>query len=169
MFWYIREASVAILVANLPILWGVLRDIFPALRSLSGTSSKPSQLPHSHTGGSRVRPSALSSPTTTGTGLPPHYSKPFAGTTVTTTERTSDGSDADSTDAPAYELDEKPRGTSVASDERGLRDAAAWAGLSRGGAGGIRAEVTIDIEREAARDDDWARPLRQVKIVGPAT
>jgi hypothetical protein len=33
MLWYIREASVAVYVANLPILWPTLREWFPFLRN----------------------------------------------------------------------------------------------------------------------------------------
>lgn len=31
--WYFREASVSVYVTNLPALWTMLRDVFPALRS----------------------------------------------------------------------------------------------------------------------------------------
>lgn len=33
MLWYIREASVAVYVANLPIIWPMLREWFPYLRN----------------------------------------------------------------------------------------------------------------------------------------
>ncbi|KAL8316647.1 hypothetical protein RB597_000515 [Gaeumannomyces tritici] len=39
MLWYMREASVAIYVANIPVLWPVLRDWCPCLRRLFGASS----------------------------------------------------------------------------------------------------------------------------------
>jgi hypothetical protein len=32
MNWYFREATVAILVTNLPLIWSLLRDVFPALK-----------------------------------------------------------------------------------------------------------------------------------------
>jgi hypothetical protein len=35
MLWYTREASVAVYVANLPMIWPLLRDWFPCLRSLT--------------------------------------------------------------------------------------------------------------------------------------
>ncbi|KAL5359071.1 hypothetical protein BJX96DRAFT_147722 [Aspergillus floccosus] len=37
MNWYFREATVAILVTNLPLIWSLLRDVFPALRSWSAS------------------------------------------------------------------------------------------------------------------------------------
>ncbi|KAF9890787.1 hypothetical protein FE257_005357 [Aspergillus nanangensis] len=37
MNWYFREATVAILVTNLPLIWSLLRDVFPALRSWTGS------------------------------------------------------------------------------------------------------------------------------------
>lgn len=36
MNWYFREATVAMLVTNLPLVWSLLRDIFPALKSWTG-------------------------------------------------------------------------------------------------------------------------------------
>ncbi len=35
MLWYVREASVAVYVSNLPMIWPLLRDWFPCLRALS--------------------------------------------------------------------------------------------------------------------------------------
>lgn len=35
MLWYIREASVAVYVSNLPMIWPLLRDWFPGLKYLS--------------------------------------------------------------------------------------------------------------------------------------
>lgn len=40
MNWYFREATVAILVTNLPLVWSLLRDVFPALKSWSGGSKR---------------------------------------------------------------------------------------------------------------------------------
>lgn len=34
MFWYVREASVAVYVSNLPMIWPLLREWFPCLRRL---------------------------------------------------------------------------------------------------------------------------------------
>lgn len=40
MNWYYREATVAILVTNLPLIWSLIRDVFPVLRSWSGGSKR---------------------------------------------------------------------------------------------------------------------------------
>jgi hypothetical protein len=40
MNWYFREATVAVLVTNLPLVWSLLRDVFPALKSWTGGSKK---------------------------------------------------------------------------------------------------------------------------------
>ncbi|PWY90119.1 UbiD family decarboxylase [Aspergillus heteromorphus CBS 117.55] len=40
MNWYFREATVAILVTNLPLIWSLLRDVFPALKSWTGGSRR---------------------------------------------------------------------------------------------------------------------------------
>jgi hypothetical protein len=41
MNWYFREATVAILVTNIPLVWSLLRDVFPGiLRSWTGGSKK---------------------------------------------------------------------------------------------------------------------------------
>lgn len=40
MNWYFREATVSMLVTNLPLVWSLLREIFPAIRSRSGGSKK---------------------------------------------------------------------------------------------------------------------------------
>ena len=40
MNWYFREATVAILVTNIPLVWSLLRDVFPALKSWTGGSQR---------------------------------------------------------------------------------------------------------------------------------
>ncbi|KAE8145204.1 hypothetical protein BDV25DRAFT_170723 [Aspergillus avenaceus] len=40
MSWYFREATVAVLVTNLPLIWSLLRDVFPALKSWTGGSKR---------------------------------------------------------------------------------------------------------------------------------
>lgn len=40
MNWYFREATVAILVTNLPLVWSLLRDVFPVLKSWTGGSKR---------------------------------------------------------------------------------------------------------------------------------
>lgn len=42
MLWYVREASVAVYVSNLPMIWPLLREWFPCLRKLTpGVASPP--------------------------------------------------------------------------------------------------------------------------------
>ncbi|KAE8351262.1 hypothetical protein BDV28DRAFT_158888 [Aspergillus coremiiformis] len=43
MNWYFREATVAILVTNLPLIWSLLRDVFPALQSWTGGSKRAAE------------------------------------------------------------------------------------------------------------------------------
>ncbi|PNS16340.1 hypothetical protein CAC42_6447 [Sphaceloma murrayae] len=44
MYWYIREASVAVYVSNLPCIWPLLREMIPGLKSVfGGTTSKTSK------------------------------------------------------------------------------------------------------------------------------
>lgn len=38
MNWYFREATVAVLVTNIPLVWSLLRDVFPSLKSWTGGS-----------------------------------------------------------------------------------------------------------------------------------
>lgn len=37
MNWYFRESTVAMLVTNLPLVWSLFREIFPAIRSWTGS------------------------------------------------------------------------------------------------------------------------------------
>ncbi|KAI0997986.1 hypothetical protein K3495_g10202 [Podosphaera aphanis] len=41
MLWYTREASVAVYVSNLPLIWPLLRELFPILKSLAPRSKAP--------------------------------------------------------------------------------------------------------------------------------
>lgn len=54
MYWYVREVSTAVIVANMPHLWALMRRTFnlraflshsSVLRSRLGTSSRPDTLP----------------------------------------------------------------------------------------------------------------------------
>lgn len=60
MNWYFREATVAILVTNLPLVWSLLRDVFPALKSWSGGSKRGTDRyksgPWTSKGGSNMPP-----------------------------------------------------------------------------------------------------------------
>jgi hypothetical protein len=48
-FWYIREASTAILVANMPMCWALMRRIFNLRSFNGGSSSTRSRNAHTHT------------------------------------------------------------------------------------------------------------------------
>lgn len=52
-FWYIREASTAIYVANIPLCWPLMRRVFN-LRSFNGHSSKTGTNSHQMMSGSRL-------------------------------------------------------------------------------------------------------------------
>ncbi|KAK2028950.1 hypothetical protein LX32DRAFT_693587 [Colletotrichum zoysiae] len=41
MLWYVREASVAVCVSNLPLVWPLLREWFPCLRALTAPGEVP--------------------------------------------------------------------------------------------------------------------------------
>jgi hypothetical protein len=55
MNWYFREATVAMLVTNLPLTWSLIRDIFPGLKSWANADSnlKPATWPRSSRSGTR--------------------------------------------------------------------------------------------------------------------
>ncbi|KAI6248186.1 hypothetical protein HI914_03123 [Erysiphe necator] len=53
MLWYVREASVAVYVSNLPLIWPMLREWFPTLKALAPRSrANASQTPKFDTGAS---------------------------------------------------------------------------------------------------------------------
>ena len=41
MLWYVREASVAVYVSNLPMIWPLMREWFPFLRTLTPAAAYP--------------------------------------------------------------------------------------------------------------------------------
>lgn len=45
MLWYVREASVAVYVSNLPMIWPLLRETFPILRALGPAGAVSSGTP----------------------------------------------------------------------------------------------------------------------------
>ncbi|KAG8631461.1 hypothetical protein KVT40_000601 [Elsinoe batatas] len=45
MYWYIREASVAVYVANLPCIWPLIREAVPGVKSFFGSSSNRTSKP----------------------------------------------------------------------------------------------------------------------------
>jgi hypothetical protein len=60
MLWYVRESSTALYVANLPMIWPLLREWFPYLRKLTPghRSSSNNRNTGGHTGNSHLRSTA---------------------------------------------------------------------------------------------------------------
>lgn len=48
--WYFREATVAMLVTNLPLVWSLLRDLFPAVGSWGGSKKNSDRYNYPRTG-----------------------------------------------------------------------------------------------------------------------
>ncbi|KAJ6191432.1 hypothetical protein N7519_001453 [Penicillium mononematosum] len=111
MNWYFREATVAILVTNLPLIWSLLRDVFPALKSWTGGSKRGTDRyksgPWTSKGGSNLPPYGQPSHTRSGDfGM-----QEFEGTTTITPQKAtasdaslSEGRDASSDDGSARAL-----------------------------------------------------------------
>lgn len=53
--WYFREASVSLYITNLPALWALVRDIFPAVKNWGYSSRAYSDAP----GNKRTKPSHI--------------------------------------------------------------------------------------------------------------
>jgi hypothetical protein len=77
MLWYTREASVAVYVSNLPMIWPLLRELFPILKQLTpGQKDSSSKGYHSNTA-SRKTTASLANRNISGNG--------FGERTITTT------------------------------------------------------------------------------------
>lgn len=48
--WYFREATVAVLVTNLPLVWSLLRDLFPSVGSWGGSKKTSDRYHYQGTG-----------------------------------------------------------------------------------------------------------------------
>ncbi|KAL1643330.1 hypothetical protein SLS58_005001 [Diplodia intermedia] len=133
MLWYTREASVAVYVANLPLIWPLLREWFPCLRKLStGKSYAAERRPSGYYGdGTRLR----SMP-----GGSQHHRTTLRDLKFSRHSHTLSNS-ADAFAKGDVELGIKPvRSGSPASSELALNP------------GDIRAEVTIEVARESTED-----------------
>ncbi|OMP87667.1 hypothetical protein BK809_0007754, partial [Diplodia seriata] len=133
MLWYTREASVAVYVANLPLIWPLLREWFPCLRKLStGKSYAAERRPSGYYGdGTRLR----SMP-----GGSQHHRTTLRDLKLSRHSHTFTNS-ADAFAKGDVELGIKPvRSGSPASSELALNP------------GDIRAEVTIEVARESTED-----------------
>lgn len=70
MLWYTRESSVAVYVSNLPMIWPLMREWFPALRKLTPGHKVTSSKGKGYSLGGRVKTAAVGtrSGTLVGTG-----------------------------------------------------------------------------------------------------
>ncbi|OJJ45575.1 hypothetical protein ASPZODRAFT_17024 [Penicilliopsis zonata CBS 506.65] len=121
MNWYFREVTVAILVTNLPLIWSLLRDVFPAIKSWSGGSKRGTSsryhtsAPWTSKGSAAARRYAGNSTTTTthAGGLHsqididlPEYNRPSMGnqTGVSKQQQPDEVSDEDDSSARALRI-----------------------------------------------------------------
>ena len=131
MLWYVRESSVAVWVTNLPLIWPLLRDIFPTLRSFT-----PGQRVYS---GSKLRSRCDANSTVPrGTFNSPKGNGLDTGTHISVLER-------------SYQMDtlrSKRAGDSASldSDERRLNGP-----FAMGYMGGISTETTVEVEQRSLR------------------
>lgn len=129
MNWYFREVTVAVLVTNLPLIWSLLRDVFPALKSWTGGSKR---------GTDRYRSGPWTSKAwkTRQYGPPSHLHsgdfnmQSFSRSTV---------------DAPKAVSDL----TTDPADDRDISDDGSARALR------IRQDVTVTVERETRQPEDW--------------
>ncbi|KXG49336.1 uncharacterized protein PGRI_032060 [Penicillium griseofulvum] len=131
MNWYFREATVAILVTNLPLIWSLLRDVFPALKSWTGGSKRGTDRyrsgPWTSKGGSNLAPYGQPSHARSGDfGM-----QEFEGTTTITPQK-----------ATASNMSFSP------SEER---DASSDDGSAR--ALRIRQDITVTVQRDSRPSD----------------
>lgn len=136
MNWYFREATVAILVTNLPLVWSLLRDVFPALKSWTGGSKRGTDRyksgPWTSKGGSNLHPYGPPSHARSGDfGM-----QEFEGTTTITPTK------ATASDA------------SITED----RDASSDDGSAR--ALRIRQDITVTVQRDSRPEDFDANSSR---------
>lgn len=143
MLWYVRESSVAVYVTNLPLVWPLMREIFPFLRTFT-----PGMRPYTSSQNRGAYASGQPRLTATGTGIGVKTS-----THITVVDKGADS-------MAGYKLDtlRRKRGDSsisLDSDERVLHDRYQ---------GGINQETTIDIDETSMRktssdiaEQGWAR------------
>lgn len=144
MLWYVRESSVAVWVTNLPLIWPLLRETFPMLKSFT-----PGQRAYSnsrskgrHNGGAYDgAPSTLGG----GAGATGTNTSTHGGIGVKTSTRVS------VTDR-GFVLDtlrkKRDRGSSISidSDERQLAN-----GIYMGNMSGISTETTVEVDDASLR------------------
>ncbi|KAF7117116.1 hypothetical protein CNMCM5793_005800 [Aspergillus hiratsukae] len=128
MNWYFREATVAILVTNLPLVWSLLRDVFPALKSWTGGSKR---------GTDRYR----SEPWSKGSGLRAYGPASQARSDFNMHDYTNHSTTMDQKAVSDISVNH--------SDERDVSDDGSDRALR------IRQDVTVTIERETRSPENW--------------
>ena len=155
MLWYTREASVAVYVSNLPMIWPLLREWFPSLRSFSpGQKPSGSNGPNYGTGRS-------------GSRIPASFGgKRFSESGIITTIRGRGDSKGESTEelssSDGISMGAITRGESwemetpiTRSDNKGP---AGWDPELGKGKGGIHMSTTVHVSEMHVKDQELQRP-----------
>jgi len=193
MLWYTREASVAVYVANLPLIWPLLREWFPFLRNLSSAQKSYGVRTYGQGGHSRRTDGQQVLRSSAGDNDTKHRHelddfKFGISKTRTVTITTTDASSSFDADDRKKRLSNPnvdgggapKRRLSSASDEMYLNSKLDQTTRTFWGTGDITAEVTIEVERESVdlergdrrRNDPaamqyvWDRPDREVRMEG---
>lgn len=129
MNWYFREVTVAVLVTNLPLIWSLLRDVFPALKSWTGGSKR---------GTDRYR----SGPWTSKASGTRHYGPPSHLQSGDFNMQSFHQSTVDAPHKATSDVSTEVADDHISDDgsERALR---------------IRQDVTVTVEREMRHPEDW--------------
>ncbi|KAH8432300.1 uncharacterized protein LDX57_009939 [Aspergillus melleus] len=130
MNWYFREVTVAVLVTNLPLIWSLLRDVFPALKSWTGGSKR---------GTDRYR----SGPWTSKTSGNRNYGPPSHLRSGDFNMQSFNRSTVDAQQKAVSDV------STDAADDRDISDDGSDRALR------IRQDVTVTVERETRQPEDW--------------
>lgn len=158
MLWYTREASVAVWVANLPMIWPLMREWIPFLRSVTGSKPSYNYGGRGTNGYGKSDPRSKNKSASAGTqlanglhgGPDVQLSDLKMGTRTTVTHGASSSTSSDDLGGRhgGFDFDVKKfgrRDRSPDSDERVLNTGQAWGK----GLGDIRQETTIEVEHES--------------------
>ncbi|KAJ9634386.1 hypothetical protein H2199_009044 [Coniosporium tulheliwenetii] len=181
MFWYTREASVAVWVANLPMIWPLMREWLPFLRSMTG--SKPSYRDRNTDGyaKSNGRSHNVSASANTQPGAGDVQLAELKSGAKVSAKNASSSSSNDDLRKGGFDFEVRKfgrRDRSPDSDERAINQGQQWGR----GMGDIRQETTIEVEHEsldlekgfssrrasppAQMQWDDGKPVREVRIQG---
>ncbi|PLB48235.1 hypothetical protein P170DRAFT_437902 [Aspergillus steynii IBT 23096] len=130
MNWYFREVTVAVLVTNLPLIWSLLRDVFPALKSWTGGSKR---------GTDRYR----SGPWTSKASGTRQYGPPSHLHSGDFNMQSFNRSTVDAPQKAVSDVSTDP------ADDRDISDDGSDRALR------IRQDVTVTVERETRQPEDW--------------